>query len=140
MKHTIVADRFRSEFIPNLVAQNPQATLAYENAVYAFMRKFTDYYKGGHWEFIEFENGAKAMIFDHGEIVMCHNHDNYYDGGMSIRALSMACNLMACSHLSFMTTGQTQDRLAENYHLLREVIGLSELFKREVSSISRIID
>lgn len=140
MKHTIVADRFRSEFIPNLVGQNPQAIMAYENAIYAFMRKFTDQYKGGHWEFIEFENGAKAMIFDHSEIVLCHNPDNYYEGAMSLRALSMACNLMACSHLGFWAIGWTYDRRAKNYHLLREVIGLSELFKREVSSISRIID
>lgn len=140
MKHTIVADRFRTGFIPNLVDHNPQATMAYENAVYAFMQKFTDQYKGGHWEFIEFENGAKAMIFDHDQIVICQNPDNYYEGGMSLRALSMACNLMACSHLSFRTTGWTHDRLVKNYHLLREVIGLSELFKREVSSISRIID
>ncbi len=140
MKHTIIADRFRPNFIPDLVAHNPKAMLQYEAAVYNFMNQFTDAYNGGHWEFIEFENGAKAMIFDHPEIVMCHNHDNYYEGGMSLRALSMACNLMACSHLSFQTSGQTQDNLAQNYHLLRDVIFESELFKRECSSISRIID
>ena len=60
--------------------------------------------------------------------------------GKLLAALAMACNLMACSHLGFWTIGWTYDRRAKNYHLLREVIGLSELFKREVSSISRIID
>lgn len=140
MQHVIIAEKDRPNFLPTLVANNLMAMMAYEGMVFSTMSKFTKAYNGGMWDFVEFEGGGKAMILPQTFVVACHNHDNYFEGKMSIRSLSLACNLMVASHLSFQVTGQCQDNLSENYHLLREVSFEHEWFKAESGLIARLLD
>jgi hypothetical protein len=140
MKHTIVPERLRPTFIPNLLANNLKALLNFENLIYQFMNKFTEEYNGGYWEFVTFENGAKAMILNYEKVVPCNHEENYFSGEMSFRSLSLACNLMVCSHMSFMTFGQTQENLGNNYHLLRDVSFEHEWFKAEAGQIWALLD
>lgn len=140
--HALCPEKERMNFLPTLVAGNGRFVLAYEQTVYNFMNKFTQHYQGGYWDFVVFSNGARAMIFrlEYQTKVQCENDDNYFDGEMSLRALSLACNLMACSHLSFQAEGQTQEVLSRNYHLLRQVSFEHELFVPEASEIWGLLD
>lgn len=140
MKHTIVPDRLRPTFIPQFLAQDFKALLNFENLIYQFMNKFTPEYHDAMWDFVTFENGAKAMVLNVEKVVPCENVDNYFSGEMSLRSLSLACNLMVCSHMSFMTFGQTQENLSNNYHLLRDVSFEHEWFKAESGQIWALLD
>lgn len=140
--HSLCPEKERLNFLPTLVAGNARFMMAYEQAVYNFMNTFTQHYQGGYWDFVVFSNGARAMLFklDEDTKVECENDDNYFDGNMSLRALSLACNLMTCSHLSFTAQGETQEVLGRNYHLLRQVSFEHELFVREASEIWGLLD
>lgn len=140
MNHTIVPDHLRTAFIPNLLANNLRALLQFENLIYQFMNKFTKEYNGGRWEFVTFENGGKAMIFDFENVVPVENVDNYYSGQMSLRALSLASNMMVCSHMSFLTFGKTQENLSANYHFLRDVLCQHPWFEPEAGQVFALLD
>lgn len=118
----LVPNRSRMRFLPTLVAGHMAAMLHYENQVFSLMGKSNPEYRGGSWDFIEFDNGAKAMVLrDHDKQIEVIEQPNYYSGTMSQFALCIAVNLCVSSRLSFVTQGQTQKNLANNYHLLREV-------------------
>lgn len=140
MKHIIIADDQRSEFLPNFLMNNTLAIIKFEALVYDYTRSSTPEYNGGYWEFVEFENGAKAILFNDSKKVPCSNDGNWFEGEMSLLALSLASNLMACSHMSFVTQGDLQQRVSDNFYLLREVASEHEWFKSEAPSIFAIID
>lgn len=123
--YTKVPTRSRMRFLPNLVAGNMAAMVHFESQVFTMMGKSDPNYGGGSWDFIEFENGAKAMVLsgDYDRKVEVIEQPNYYSGTMSQFALSVAISLCVSSRLSFVTRGQTQKNLVENYHKLREVAG-----------------
>lgn len=122
-----VPTRSRLKFLPTLVANNMRVMLVYECSVFDKMTASTagteTPYQGGKWDFLEFENGAKAMVLsgDYDKVLQANQQLNYYSGSMSQFALSIAINMMICSQLSFATRGMTQTNLAENYHKLRAV-------------------
>lgn len=121
----LVPNRSRMRFLPTLVAGHMAAMLNFESQVFTMMGKSDPNYSGGSWDFIEFENGAKAMVLagDYDRQIGVIEQPNYYSGTMSQFALSVAISLCVSSRLSFVTRGQTQKNLVENYHKLREVAG-----------------
>lgn len=61
---------------------------------------------------------------------------NYYDGEMSLFALSVAASIMASSILSFSATGHFQRELTDNYYNLMDYAEL----QAEAGQIYRLID
>lgn len=122
---TITARKVDSKERLNFLSRNlnnPAIALDFEQYAFRLTEKTTKEYQGGMWDFYEYDNGAWAMLLDDKTIVTAECYDNYYRGEMTLNAVSLATNLKLCSILSFQTTGETQERLASNYHLLREVV------------------
>lgn len=120
--YVILQQTDRENFFPVLVADNMALLLRFENTVYGFMDRYCSEYSGGYFEMAAYGNGAKVMFKDSQKKVKVVNPDNYYSGEMTEHAYSMACFLMACSHMSFMAKGEAQAKISNNYHLLREVL------------------
>jgi hypothetical protein len=125
--YKVVPESKREKFIPNLVANNFKALMHFDAMVFNQMDNATEgtenEYTGGMWDFLEFENGAKAMVLsgDYNKVMQVAPQQNYYSGSMSQLSLCIAINICVCSRLSFAVAGAAQHNLAENYHLLREV-------------------
>jgi len=136
MRFKQVKEKNRMRFLPTLAgAAHP----TFERFVMDTMANANPAYKGGYWDFIEFPNGAKAMILP-GESkskIQIRQQANGFSGSMSPTSLSIALNISACSYLSFHTVGPTQRALSKNYHLLRETLD-SELF--DTKEIFRFLD
>lgn len=101
------------------------SAMKYQNMVYNTMRKVNREYRGGYWEFIEFTNGAKAMVMTFPSdktMVQIPPQQNYFEGTMSLYALSLALNMVACSHISFVTNKEVQEHLSQNFQRLQEAV------------------
>ena len=126
MKYRIVSESKRLDFIPELVAMDLKALMNYEPLIYTLMDNGTscdnEPYSGGYWEFRVYENGAKAMVLDEDRRFEVQRMCDGAEGNMSAEALSLACNIMACSMLCGVVTDKAQESLANNYHLLRDAI------------------
>ena len=94
-----------------------QRLLAFEGAVYDFMRRFAPDYDGGYWQFYELSNGGFYMAPD-GRPFRVSIDTNGYEGEMSADAAGITVCLFACSHLSFRYS--EDDVFADHFHLLRE--------------------
>lgn len=152
MKLRVVKPEEREEFIPNLVAMNMRLLLAFENLWCSKMGNATKEYKGGMLQFVEFENGAKSIMVglpdggigtewrEFNEVITEETPKvpvtcvtNYYEGKMSLAALSLACTAAVCSMLSFSGDNAGARAVAENYHKLVEVfpssVDLGEIYK-----------
>lgn len=125
--YRIVESDERADFIPNLVKGNIKALMNYENIVYHRMTMATEgtenEYAGGMWQFIEFDNGAKAMVWDEpfDKVLTINEQMNYFCKPMTVLNLCIAINICACSDLAFAIHGAAQESLVDNYHKLREV-------------------
>jgi hypothetical protein len=127
MTFKVVPDKQREKFIPELVGMNMKALMNFEAMIFNHMDNATkgteNEYKGGMWDFIVFENGAKAMVLsgDYTKVLQVAEQQNYYRGSMSQLSLCIALNLCVCSRLSFAVGQPAAQLLADNFHLLREV-------------------
>ena len=99
--------------------------LAFEGAVYDFMRRFSPDYRGGFWDFIELSNGGFYMSPEHEGTFRFSVDTNGYQGQMSPDAAGITVCLFAYSHLSFRYSGDGV--FAEHFHQLRDfAIGHAE--------------
>ena len=126
--YSVVPDQDRLDFIPALCSMNMSALMRFEAVMYSQMEQATEEsevpYRGGYYDFREYENGAKALILDSDAEYQVVCATNMYRGMLSAEALSLACTMAACSHLSFAFEGDAAGAsFTKNYHLLREVAG-----------------
>lgn len=99
--------------------------LAFEGAVYDFMRRFSPDYRGGFWNFIELSNNGFYMSPEHEGTFRFSVDTNGYAGEMSPDAAGITVCLFAYSHLSFRYSDN--DVFAEHFHRLRDfAIGHAE--------------
>lgn len=99
--------------------------LAFEAAVYDFMRRFSPDYRGGFWNFIELSNNGFYMSPEHEGTFRFSVDTNGYAGEMSPDAAGITVCLFAYSHLSFRYSDN--DVFAEHFHRLRDfAIGHAE--------------
>jgi antirestriction protein len=94
-----------------------QRLLAFEGAVYDFMRRFAADYDGAYWQFYELSNGGFYMAPDGGPFRISID-TNGYEGEMSADAAGITICLFACSHLSFRYSDD--DVFGDHFHMLRE--------------------
>jgi hypothetical protein len=92
--------------------------LAFEGAVYDFMRRFSPDYRGGFWDFTELSNGGFYMSPEHEGTFRFSIDTNGYEGQMSPDAAGITVCLFAYSHLSFRYSDD--DVFADHFHRLRE--------------------
>lgn len=125
MKYQIADIRGEKEFLLELVANDPIALLNYMKMFSYIAEKSTEsddkHFPFGEPELRRYENGAMAIVYGDSERFKVTCNTNWYDGEMSAEALSLACNMWVCSNLSFNTTGDAQQALANNYHLLYDI-------------------
>lgn len=91
--------------------------LTVEYAVYAFMRKLTDQYRGGYWTFFELSNGGFYIAPDCESTFQINVDTNGFQGSMSADAAGITACLFALSHLSFQIENES---IARHYHQLRD--------------------
>lgn len=94
-----------------------QRLLAFEGAVYGFMRRFAADYDGAYWQFYELSNGGFYMAPDGGAFRFSVD-TNGYEGVMSADAAGITVCLFASSHLSFRYS--EDDVFGDHFHFLRE--------------------
>jgi hypothetical protein len=94
--------------------------LAFENAVYDFMRSFVPEYQGGFWHFYELDNGGFYMAPEAGPFWF-EVETNGYQGTLSADAAGITVCLFAYSHLSFRVTEDAV--LSEHFYRLRAFAG-----------------
>ncbi len=119
----IVRHAERKKFLIDLCGGNIMASLEYENRIFGRMHRTTPNYGGGGWHFVEFENGARAMVFkdELDKLYPIHPQANFFEKPMSLLNLCVALNICVCSDMAWNTPNHTAQLLSRNYHLLREV-------------------
>lgn len=132
MKFTVVADKDRMEFLPELGNGNVNLGLAVENWIYTKMDELSQgKYSGGMWDFIRTENGGMAMVFGDvtDEKYVVPPQQNFFEGEINPWTLSYALNMWASSSLFFQLQEKNEAaarKFGNNYHLLREAIADEE--------------
>jgi hypothetical protein len=91
--------------------------LTVEYAIFAFMRKLSQRYTGGYWNYFELSNGGFYMAPRSDTDFLVNVEGNGFTGEMSAQAAGITACLFALSHLSFQTNNA---KIAEHYHLLRD--------------------
>jgi hypothetical protein len=107
--------------------------LTVEYAVYAFMRKLSSEYLGGHWSYLALSNGGFYMAPSHDMPFNVSVDTNGFAGQMSADAAGITACLFALSHLSFQIE---DERIANHFHQLRDFA----LDHAEASAILAAID
>jgi hypothetical protein len=93
--------------------------LTVEYAVYAFMRKLSNQYTGGYWNYLELSNGGFYMAPTHETPFSVCIDTNGFEGQMSADAAGITACLFALSHLSFQIQHES---IANHFHLLRAYV------------------
>ena len=106
--------------------------LTVEYAVYAFMRKLSNEYTGGFWNY-ELSNGGFYMAPTHETPFNVHVESNGFEGQMSADATGITSCLFALSHLSFQIEHES---IASHFLKLRDFA----LDHAEASAILAAID
>lgn len=123
MKYRTLNELERPYFLTGLNAGKVMAGVRFEGSIFDLMGRNDPNYVGGLWEFIQYENGAKAIVL--GTVddfkIKVPPQMNYWEGEMSPFALSIALNMTLCSYMSF-EGGIVGESLGNNYHLLRETL------------------
>lgn len=101
--------------------------LLVENAVYFWAGKLSQDYRGGFWDFYEFDDGGFYMAPQADRFRVAVD-TNGYEGEMSADAFGITCCLFAFSHLSFQID---DDALSRHYGHLYE-FALEHAESREI--------
>ncbi|MBO1859269.1 antirestriction protein [Burkholderia cenocepacia] len=104
-----------------------------ENLIYAWARRLSPEYSGGHWLFFELDNGGfYAAPANEGELYVCHN-ENSYEGHMGAEAFGIVVTLYVLCQMAY---DDRTGRFTNAYHALRRFA----LQHPEQSEIFRAID
>lgn len=119
----IVRHAERNKFLIDLCGGNIAASMMYETRIFNRMSRTTPAYHGGGWHFVEFENGARAMVLkdELDKLWEIAPQANYFERPMTLLNLCVALNICVSSDMAWNTPNHTAQLLSRNYHLLREV-------------------
>ena len=144
MDYTVIDDQAeRGMFLVQLACGNVLKSIEYENALFSLYQRNDDEYTGGLWTMMQFNNGARAMVYDmeSDRKIDVPAQQNYFKGEMTPLALSLALNMFVCSHMSFdAASGHAAQSFGENYQLLRVAIFNDESTCKEVPAIAGFLD
>ena len=112
---TVVKEGERNHFMSNHFRS---AFMTVENGIYNTMDKICANYKGGYWQFIELSNGGAYMRLDTEQEQMHVSCGNYFKGGLSPDAVSIAATMYAISAATFRFPDN--EVLSDHYYLLRD--------------------
>ena len=127
----LVEESARMDFLPTVFG--PRLMMLGEGQVYAWMRKLSDDYKGGFWNFYNLSNGGFYMAPAGLKTLHVVCEGNFFAGDLSADAAGIVATLFALCYISNSTS---DDSIIERYHLLIEYAGQHE----EASKIFRAID
>ncbi|OZB41035.1 MAG: hypothetical protein B7X50_08010 [Alishewanella sp. 34-51-39] len=122
---SLVPEKKREQFYPSIVGGNLRTMLALEGYFYGILGDSCASYNGGYFDFVEFSNGAKAPILAMTEEakVRVIGKQNWYEGMMTWRVLSLCAFALACNHLAHAERDpKARDALVNNWRLLMDVI------------------
>lgn len=139
----LVPESERTNFLPS-IAQHHYLNL--ENIYFNVLQKTVSGYSSGYHEFVEFPNGAKAVLFDltEDEKSQVTGLMNYYNGQMTPRAYSLCAFILACNHLGhiqYENGAQSEaNKLFDNFEKLMDVAYTHEMFADETTEIAGFLD
>lgn len=107
---TLVREENRIQMLPLYSGGNPEKMIAMENAVYSFMTKLCDSYKGGYWHMYQLSNGGFYMAPDG------HSYDlfwaeNYFEDSLSGDGAGIVACLLAFNYLTWKFQDERFDKL-----------------------------
>ena len=111
-----VDDAQRSDFLP---AHFGNLCTIVESAIFTFLSRMSDDYRGGLWNFYELSNDGLYMAPTANTPLHLSWADNFFEGDLSPDAAGIVACLMAFSHLSFQYDDQ---RLVLAFHALRDFV------------------
>ena len=131
---SLVASNRRLTFLPTYFG--PRLMMRGESLVYAWLRRLSEDYNGGFWNYYELSNGGFYMAPVLGRLRL-EVDGNGYSGEMSADAAGIVATLFALGQLAAETQGTDEcDALIDRYHWLREYAGTHA----EAAQIYRAID
>ena len=94
IQSSLVIEEHRLRFLPKHFGPS---YLRGENLLYAWARRLSPEYSGGHWLFFELDNGGfYAAPANEGELYVCFN-ENSYEGHMGAEALGSSSRCTCCA-------------------------------------------
>ena len=116
---SLVASDRRLDFLPTYFG--PSLMLRGEAFVYNWMRRLSDDYDGGFWNFYELSNGGFYLAPTLPARLWIEVESNGYDGEMSADAAGIVATLFALGQLfAGNRASREMDALIDRYHFLRE--------------------
>lgn len=118
--HSIVmalaGDNERLTFLPTYLGA---LMMRGENLVCAWMRRLSDDYAGGHWDFCKLSNGGFYLVPGGPEWLHVEVHNNGFSGGVSADAAGIIATLFMLGQLATETEGTDDgDSLIRHYDRL----------------------
>lgn len=118
--------------ITTLIKINPRIGFRFEHTLFTYGNHFMKDYDGGLWT----PFSDHCMWMDMEGVTQAQNTQNYSDGGMSIRSLSVGISLMALNHLTWQYSASAHiDQLVDAYHH-----AYTEVFREENEEKIRLAD
>ncbi|HHY6930497.1 antirestriction protein [Burkholderia orbicola] len=113
VQSSLVIEEDRMRFLPKHFGPS---YLRGENLLYAWARRLSPEYSGGHWLFFELDNGGfYAAPANEGELYVCFN-ENSYEGHMGAEAFGIVVTLYVLCRMSY---DDRTGRFTNAYHALR---------------------
>jgi Antirestriction protein len=118
---SVVADNHRLTFLPSYFG--PRLMIRGEALIYAWLRRLSDDYDGGYWNYYTLSNGGFYMAPKLGKRLRVEVDGNGFSGEMSADAAGIVATLFALGQLAAEIQGtDAADTLIDRYHFLREFV------------------
>jgi len=128
---TIIPEVEQMDFLPSLFGEH--LMLRGEAMIFGWMRRLSEDYQGGVWNFYRCSNNALFMAPKSEKHFHISVNTNGFTGDLSAEGAGIVANLFALCHLSEQTE---DDSIIQHYHLLRDYA----LDHAEASQILSAID
>ncbi len=136
-KVTVVPEDERLDFLPDLVGLR---CMDVELAIFQFMGKLDNLYKGGYWDFVRINSGGGYLRPDWEGKRQLIWPDNCSDELVSADAAGIVVTLFALSRVSFISAEKEQWNAAERLSKVHRQITEFSRHHPEGSQIAALID
>ena len=134
---SLVASNRRLTFLPTYFG--PRLMMRRESLVYAWLRRLSEDYNGGFWNYYELSNGGFYMAPKINGSLRLQNEGNYADQTVSADAAGIVVTLYALSYLVEQTCGADEDT-AMVFSVLSDSLRQFAAEHTEASAIGALID